>query len=180
MNKSYFIFPLLGLLIFGGFYLNFEKSFQAKQVEAKAKADDIKKAKAKQDIANREAAIKAAIEAQAKRKAEREERDRVEDAKKTARQDAEDLRQRNYDERNKLREQATRLKKDLEEVKAATAKVAEERKKFVDEKAFLMTYVKQAEANVKYYYDLLDKITAAETARAAAEAAAAAAKKKND
>jgi hypothetical protein len=179
MNKSYFIFPLLGLLVFGGFYLNFEKGFQAKQVEAKVKADEIKKAKARQDIANREAAIKAAIEAQAKRKAEREERDRLEEAKKTARQDAEDLRQRNYDERNKLREQAGRLKKDLEEVKAATAKVQEEKKKLVDEQAFLLTYVKQAEANVKYYYDLLDKITTAEAARAAAEAAAAA-KKKND
>jgi hypothetical protein len=180
MNKSYFIFPLLGLLIFGGFYLNFEKNFESKQAAAKAQADEVKKAKARQDIVNREAAIKAAIEAQAKRKIEREERDRIEEAKKTARQDAEDLRQRNYDERNKLRDQANRLKKDLEEVKAVTAKVAEDRKKLVDEQAFLLTYVKQAEANVKYYYDLLDKITAAETARAAAEAAAAAAKKKND
>lgn len=177
MNKSYFIFPLIGLLIFGGFYVNFQRSYDTKVAEAKVKAEEIKKAKAKQDILNREAAIKAAIESQAKRKAEREERERIEEAKKTARQDAEDLRQRNYDERNKLRDQVNRLKKDLEELKAATAKIADEKKKHIEEQAFLQTYVKQAEANVKYYYDLLDKITAAEAARAAAEAAAAAAAK---
>lgn len=173
MNKSYFIFPLIGLLIFGGFYLNFDRNYEAKVVEAKTKAEEVKKAKAKQDIANREAAIKAAIEAQAKRKAEREERERIEEEKKTARQDAEDARQRNYDERNRLRDQVARLKKDLEELKTITAKVAEEKKKYVDEQAFLMTFVKQAEANVKYYYNLLDKIAAAEAAKAAAEAAAA-------
>jgi small-conductance mechanosensitive channel len=177
MNKSYFIFPLIGLLIFGGFYLNFEKGYSAKVAEAAAKAEQAKKDKARQDIINREAAIKAAIEAQAKRKLEREERERVEEAKKTARQDAEDLRQRSYDDRNRLRDQVNRLKKDLEEVKAATAKVAAEKKKLTEEQGFLQAYVKQAEANVKYYYDLLDKITVAETARAAAEAAAAAAAK---
>jgi hypothetical protein len=47
----------------------------------------------------------------------------------------------------------------------------------MDEQVFLRTYVKQAESNVKYYYDLLDKIAAAEKARAAEAAAAAAAKK---
>jgi preprotein translocase subunit SecF len=177
MNKSYFIFPLLGLLIFGGFYLNFEKDFQARAEQATAKAEQIKKDKAKQDVINREAAIKAAIESQAKRKLEREEKERVEEAKKTARQEAEDLRQKNYDERNKLRDQVGRLKKDLEELKAVTTKVSEEKKKHADELAFLQTFVKQAEANVKYYYNLLDKITAAEAAKAAAAAAEAAAAK---
>ena len=177
MNKSYFIFPLIGLLIFGGFYINFDRNYEAKVAEAAVKAEQVKKEKAKQDILNREAAIKAAIEAQAKRKIEREERERIEEQKKTDRQNAEDLRQKNYDERNKLRDQVTRLKKDLEELKAVTAKVSEEKKKHVDELAFLQTFVKQAEANVKYYYNLLDKITAAEAAKAAAAAAEAAAAK---
>ena len=55
----------------------------------------------------------------------------------------------------------------------------DEKKTLVDEQTFLKTYVKQAEANVKYYYDLLDKITVAEKARADAAAAAAAAAKKS-
>ena len=53
--------------------------------------------------------------------------------------------------------------------------MTEEKKRHIDEEAFLKTYVVQAEANVKYYYNLLDKIDVAEKARA--EAAAAAAKK---
>jgi hypothetical protein len=63
-------------------------------------------------------------------------------------------------------------------VKDATAKIAEEKKRHADEEAFLKNYVTQAEANVKYYYDLLDKVTAAEKAAADAAAAAAAAAKK--
>ena len=178
MNKAYIIFPLIGLLIFGGFYLNFSKHYEENIALTKAKAEQIKKDKALKDVANRDLAIKAAIEAQAKRKLEREEKERVEEAKKTARQDAEDRRARTYEDRNRLREQVSRLKKDLDEVKSTFGKLEEERKTRTDELAFLKTYAKQAEANVKYYYDLLDKIAVADKARAEAEAAAAAAAKK--
>jgi hypothetical protein len=178
MNKVYLIVPLIGLLLFGGFYVKFSRGYEAHLTELKVKADEARKAKAQQQIKDRENAIKAAIEASKKRELERKEKERIEEAKRVARQEAEDQRLRTYDERNKLRDQVSRLKKDLEEVKAATAKVAEEKKRHLDEEAFLKTYVKQAEANVKYYYDLLDKITVAEAARAAAEAAAAAAAKK--
>jgi hypothetical protein len=178
MKKVYFIFPLLGVLIFSGFYLNFTKSYEANIAAQKLKADEEKKAKAQQEIRNRDIAIKAAIDAQEKNKKKREEKERIEEAKKTARQDAEDHRQHTYDDRNKLRDQVSRLKKDLEEVKAATAKIVEEKKHYADENAFLQTYVKQAESNVKYYYDLLDKIADAEKKAAEAAAAAAAAAKK--
>ena len=76
-----------------------------------------------------------------------------------------------------MRSQVDRLKKDLDEVKVVVAKSTEDKKHLADEDAFLKNYVKQADANVKYYYDLLDKIDAAEKAKAAAEAAAAAAAK---
>ena len=62
---------------------------------------------------------------------------------------------------------------------AATVKIGEEKKHLLDEQVFLQNYVKMAEANVKYYYDLNDKITAAEAARIEAEKAAAAAAKKS-
>ena len=178
MNKAYIIFPLIGILIFGGFYLSFSKGYEANIAAAKAKAEQIKKDKTLKDIANRDLAIKAAVEAQAKRKLEREEKERVEEAKKTARQDAEDRRGRTYEDRNRLREQVNRLKKDLDEVKGTFGKLEEEKKTRADELVFLKTYVKEAEANVKYYYDLLDKIAVADKARAEAAAAAAAAAKK--
>jgi hypothetical protein len=178
MNKVYIIFPLIGLLAFGGLYLSFSKTYDAKIAAMKTKAEDDKKAKARQLVIDREAAIKAAVEAAKKRELERKEKERIEEAKKTARQEAEDRRQHTYDERNKLRDQVSRLKKDLELVKEAIAKIAVERKAHTDEEVAMKIYVKQAEANVKYYYDLLDKIAAAEKAAAEAAAAAAAAAKK--
>jgi ATPase subunit of ABC transporter with duplicated ATPase domains len=72
MNKVYIIIPLLGLIVFGGFYMSFTKSYEEKIAVQKAKAEEEKKAKAKQEILNREKAIKDAIEAQARRKAERD------------------------------------------------------------------------------------------------------------
>jgi len=179
MNKVYIIFPLIGILIFGGFYINFNNSYEAKLTAIKTRAEDEKKAKLKQQVIDREKAMAAAVETQKVNKAKREEKERQEEAKKVARQEADDHRTRAYDDRNKFRDQVGRLKKELEEVKAAIAKIDLEKKHYADEEGFLKTYVKQAESNVKYYYDLLDKINAAEKAAAdaAAAAAAAAAKK---
>lgn len=178
MNKVYIIVPLICTLIFGAFYYSFDKGYAAKQAKIAAAAEAELKAKAAKDIADRAAAIEAAVEAAKKREAERKERDRIAELKATARQEAEDRRQKTYDERNRARDQVVRLKKDLEEVKGTFGKLEEEKKKHTDEQAFLKTYVKQAEANVKYYYDLLEKIDASEKAKAAAAAAAAAAAKK--
>ena len=75
------------------------------------------------------------------------------------------------------RERVDILKKDLAVVQEDIKKLEGERKRNVDEQAFLKTYVKQAEANARYYYDLLDKISAAEAAALEAAKAAAAAKK---
>jgi hypothetical protein len=178
MNKVYIIFPLIGLLIFSGFYLSFSNGYEARLAAVKVAAENVKKEKVKQQIVDREKAIAAAIEASKIRAVERAEKERLDELKKTARQEADDQRQRAYEERKRLREQADRLKKDLIEVKAGVDKVTEEKKKHVEEEAFLKIYLKQAEANVGYYYNLLDKINAAEVARAeAARIAAAAAKK---
>jgi len=179
MNKAYFIVPIIALGVFIAFYVPFERGYNAKLAGQKAKLEQAKKDKAAQEIKNREAAIKAAIDAQEKRKKEKEAKDKIEEDKRVARQTAEDQRDRAHSDRLKLADQSRRLKKDLEDVNAEIKKIEEEKKTLVDEQAFLKTYVKQAEANVKYYYDLLDKITAAEKARADAAAAAAAAVKKS-
>jgi nitrogen regulatory protein PII-like uncharacterized protein len=178
MNKVYIIVPLVLTLIFGGFYYQFARGYAQKQADIAAKADAELKAKVAKDIADRAKAIEAAVEAAKKREIERKERDRIAELKATARVEAEDRRQKTYDERNRARDLVVRLKKDLDEVKSTFSKIEDEKKKHTDEQAFLKTYVKQAEANVKYYYDLLEKIDAAEKAKAAATAAAAAAAKK--
>lgn len=175
MNKVYILLPVIGVIMFSVFYVNFNKGHEAKIAEAKAKIEEERRQKAIKEVAAREQAIKAAIEAAEKRKIEREQRERADEAKKKARLDAEDRRQKAFDDRKRTKDQVERLKKDVEIVKAEVAKLEDEKKKHRDEQAFLRTYVKQAETNVKYYYDLLEKLNAAEKARA--EAAAAAAKK---
>lgn len=177
MNKVYIIIPFVCLAIFAGFYVKFEKGFDARLAEVAKREVEAKKEKAKKEIAEREKAYNAAIEAQAKRKLEREAKEKLEQKKKDDRQVAEDKRIKANDDKNRLTTQVRSLKKDLEEVQAEIKKIEEQKKTYVDEQAFLKNYVKQAEANVKYYYDLLDKIALAEKARADAAAAAALAKK---
>ncbi len=177
MNKVYIIAPLVGCLIFGGIFYNFNRGYEAKIVERKAAAAVELKEKQKRDIAAREQAIKDAIGAQEKRKQERLEKEKREEEDKKAQLDLEDKRTRTFDEKKRFREQVDRLKKELAGVQEEIKKIEDERKRHLDEESFLKTYVKQAEANAKYYYDLLDKIAAAEAARVAAEAAAKAASK---
>lgn len=179
MNKVYLIIPVIGLLIFGGFYMNFSKGHEAHLAEVKTKADEAKKEKARQQVKDREIAIAAAVEASKLRTEERLKKEKVEEDKKNARQAAEDKRLRANSDKNKLTDQARRLKQDLGEVQEEIKKIEQEKKTLQDEQVFLKAYVKQAESNVKYYYDLLDKIALAEKARADAAAAAAAATKKS-
>ncbi|MDP2138310.1 MAG: hypothetical protein Q8J74_10705 [Candidatus Didemnitutus sp.] len=165
------------MAVFAGFFMRFNKDHEARLAKVAADAELVRKEKARAEVAAREHAIKAAIEAQERRRQERDERLQVEEAKKKARQTAEDQRERAHADRKRLRDQSERLKKEVETVKLEVEKLLAERKAHGDEKAFLTTYVKQAEANVKYYYTLLDKLAAAEAARAAAAAAEAAGKK---
>ena len=178
MNKFYVLVPLLGLLIFGGYYYKVDKSF--KTLEAQKEQAAREEAKEKQIEANkqRQAAYDAALAASEQRKKEREERDRIEKEREQAKQDLLDKRELTFEDRKRLREQADRLKKDVAGVQEEITKIEAERKSNRDELAFLNDYVKTTKANMNSYYALLDKISNAEKAAAeAAKAAAAAAKK---
>ena len=175
MNKIYILFPLVGLLVFGGFYLNFDRQYEAKQEARRVAEQTALKEKQKRDETAKAQAYKAAIDAAEHRKAERLEKDRVEEAKKKAKLESEDRRQRTFDERKRAREQAERLRKEVEVVKADIVKLEAEKKHSSDEVAFLQDFVKKDQANQKYYYDLMDKIAAADAAKAEAEKAAKAA-----
>jgi colicin import membrane protein len=179
MNKAYFIIPLIGVLIFGGFYHNFAKGHEARLAQIKATAEKAKADKVRQGIVDREKAIAAAVEASKLRAEERAKKEKLEEDKKNDRQTAEDKRLRANSDKTKLSTQLKSLQKDLAEVQEEIKKLEQEKKTLADEQVFLQAYVKQAESNQKYYYDLLDKIALAEKARADAAAAAAAAAKKS-
>ena len=179
MNKIYLIAPLIGVLIFGGFYHQFSKGHETKLVQIKVAADNAKKEKARKLEEDRKIAVAAALKSSQLRAEETAKKKQIEEDKRAAREVAEDKRLRANSDKNRLTDTSRRLKKDLEEVQDEIKKLELEKKTLQDEQAFLREYVKQAESNVSYYRGLLDKIALAEKARAdaAAAAAAAAAKK---
>ena len=177
MNKAYVIGPLIGLLVFGAFYWNFLKGYEARQQKEEIRLMTEKKARIEKELASRQKAIQDAIAAAERRKVEREAKEKKAEEDRLARQALLDRRLRAYDDVYKrLRPQLDRLKNDAEGIKSEIGQLDLQRKQFVDEETFLRTYTKKAQDNVKTYTDELDKIAAAEKARAAAEAAAKAKK----
>lgn len=175
MKKSYiyFLVPLIGLIAFGALYWNFSQGYEAKIAEKARLVRVEKEEKLKTEAKNREKAIKDAIEAQERRKAEKAEKEAKEKADQEARQLALEARDKANRDQLKLAQQIERLEKDIKVEKEAIAKLEEDRKRAADEEQFLKTYVKQAEANTKSLTEVLEKINAADAARAAAEALAA-------
>ena len=175
MKKSYiyFLVPLIGLIAFGALYWNFSQGYEAKIAEKARLVRVEKEEKLKTEAKNREKAIKDAIEAQERRKAEKAAKEAKEQANQEARQLALEARDKANRDQLKLAQQIERLEKDVKVEEAAIAKLEEDRKRAADEEQFLKTYVKQAEANTKSLTEVLEKINAADAARAAAEALAA-------
>ena len=174
MKKTYvyFLVPLIGLIAFGAVYWNFSSGYEAK-VAQKAKVQrEIREEKLRVEAKNREQAIKDALAAQERRKVEKAAKEAKEKADQEARQLAVEARDKANRDQIKLAQQVERLEKDIKVEKEAIAKIEEERKRAADEEKFLKTYVKQAEANTKSLTEVLDKITAADAAKAAADALA--------
>ncbi len=179
MKKTYvyFLVPLIGLIIFGAVYWNFSAGYEAKEAEKVQKTKDAKAEKLRQEAKNREQAIKDAIAGQERRKKERALKEAKDRADHDAREAAIEASHKARNDQDKFARQVERLEKEVSTEKTAIAKLEDDKKKIVDEEAFLRIYVKQAESNVNKLSEVLDKIVAADAARAAADAAAAAAAK---
>jgi colicin import membrane protein len=175
MNKAYVIVPLISLLIFGGFYWNFATKYAEKQRAKEVAIRTAKEDKIKEEQQARRVAVEDAIRLQEQRKKEKIERDEKDRLEKEARQDAIDARDKSYRDQEKLAKQVDRLTKEITVEREAIAKVEDTKKLNREEEAFLRQFVKQAESNVKRLAEVIDKIDAADKARAEAAAAAAAA-----
>lgn len=178
MKKSYvyFLVPLVGLIAFGAVYWNFNSKDEAREAAKRAAIRKAKDDKLAEEARNREQAIKDAIAAQERRKEERAAKEAKDKADQEARQLAIEARDKANRDQAKLEQQRDRLLKDIKVEQDLIAEIQAEQKRAVDEQNFLKEYVAQAEANTKSLTAVLDKIAAAEAARAAAEAAAAKAK----
>ena len=178
MKKSYFIGPLIGLLVWGIAYWNFDQGYQVREKEKAVQAEQAKQERIKADLERRKKAIEDATKAQEERRALRLAKEKKEQEENDMRNALMDRRQRAFDEVNRnLRPKLDRQKADADSVKGEIAQLDLQKKQFVAEETGLREYTRVAETNVKTYYDLLEKLKAAEDARAAAEALAKAAKK---
>lgn len=180
MKKTYvyFLVPILGVIAFAAVYWNFSSGYEARLAEKAAIVRQAKEDKLRKEAKDREIAIKEALASQERRKAEKAAKEAKEQADQEQRQLAIEARDKAFRDQVKLSQQVERLEKDVKVEKEAIAKIEEEKKRAVEEQAFLKDYVKQAQANTKSLTEVLDKITAADAARAAADALAAA-KSKN-
>ncbi len=173
----YFLFPILGLLVFVPFYWNFAANYDRHQEEQAQAALAQKRQELEAESRMRQKAVDDAVAAEARRKAELA-------AKAAAEQKRQDERQAAYEERDRDNREATRLQdrvdeltNDVKSAKDAIAKIERDEKVQRQNKAFLDRYVVKAEGNVKDLTDVLQKIADADARAAAAAAAAAAAKK---
>lgn len=181
-KSIYFIAPLIGLVIFGAIYWNFQSGYLKKQERIEQTRKQEREAKARLEADSKKQAYDEAIAAQVKRKKEREEKDKKDQEERDARQMAYDDRNKAQREVAKLEDSIKNLTKQLEEVKKEIADLDNAKKLSAEEEDFQRKYAKQAEVNRQSYAAILVKIqeadkAAEEAARAAAIAAAAAKKK---
>ena len=175
MKKNYlnFIVPLAATAVFAVYYTHYSKIYDArlarmdeqKQIERKQKLEE--EAKARQKAVDEAIAL---TEKRKKEKAEREARDEQEREKRELAQQA--LRKAEEDSR-KYQDQVKQLQQDVADNKEQIAKIDRDKKDLAQEEEFLRGYVKQADANTQYLTTVMEKIEAADRARAAAAAAAA-------
>lgn len=177
MNKAYVITPLVALLAFIPFYLNFSKQYEAKEQEKVQAAKNLAQEKIKQEMEARKVAVEEALALQEQRKKEKAEKEAKDLAEKEARQAAVDARDSAYREQERLSKTVDRLNKEIGVVKEEIAAIDEKKAYYQKEIAFLKQYVPQAESNKSSLQKVLTDIDAADKARIEAEKAAAAAAK---
>lgn len=173
MKKAYVIFPLLAMLIFFGFWWNFNSKYEAEQLEKDRLARVAREDKLKKEAEERKIAIQQAVAAADARKQERETKAAMLQAERDTRQHAKEASDKAFRDKEKLARQVERLQNDVETEKGLIDKLEEKKKLLVKDEAFLRKYVTLAETNQQGLQDVLEQIAKADTARALAEAAAA-------
>jgi hypothetical protein len=173
MKKKYiYMFvPLCGVIVFCLFYIPFANHYAELQVQEHRREVAERNDKLQQEAeARRQASIEANLNAE-KRKAEREAKLAREKAEEDALAAADAARVKAHNDEQKYKQQVTDLTKEIKIEQAAVTALQANKDDALKEQAFLKSYVQQAEANRQEILGLLDKLAAAEKARADEEAA---------
>lgn len=172
-NYVYFIVPLVLTALFAVVYSRYHKVYEEREIRAAEKVKADRQAKREKEAKDREKAIQEAIAQAEKRKAEKAAKDAKEAADRDARERAAAERAKARDDSIRYADQVESLKKQIEETKESIARIQQDHKELRSEEAFLKDYVQKAEANTQQLTSVIERIDAAEKARAAAAAAAA-------
>lgn len=170
MKKTYiyFIAPLVFTAIFAVFYVRYAKDYDARLARMEDNRRAERQKKLDEEAKAREKAIADAIAQTEKRKKEKAEKEKREQEERDRRELAgQELRKAQEDSR-KFEDQLKRFQKDIEENKAALAKIEEDKKQLLEEERFLRDYVQKANANTQSLTTVMQKIEAADKARAEA------------
>lgn len=169
----YFAAPIVGLIIFLAFYLNFRSSYEQEKADKAAAEQAEKNAQIEKQNAERAQAVKDAQAASEKRKQERAEKEAEREKRNDERQQAFQARDKAQIDAAKFKDLAEKRRKEVATVKEEIAKIEQDEKVLQGEKAFLDDYTVKVTANVSNLTQVLEKIKRANDAAAAAAAAAA-------
>jgi flagellar biosynthesis GTPase FlhF len=158
MNKTYFIAPLVALVVFVGFYTSYQSTVKQRDALRIERVEAALKAKNDADEAARKMAMADAIKSAEQRKKDREARELKDKAEKEARQVAADLRDKAFREQEKISRQVERLKKDIEVEQTAITALIAAQKEAEFERAALVEFVRKAQTNVDALQSLLGRI----------------------
>jgi hypothetical protein len=179
MKKIYFIFPIVGCVLFLALYLNFRSHNTEVEQAKKLALQKEKEAKLSREVAERKIAYDAAILLAEKRKQEKEAKEEKDRLEREARQALLDERERVFKEQDKQAAQVRKLNEDLKAEQSEIQKIKEVIASHKAEIDAQQTHVTLAKQNEKNFEQILAKIDAVDKAAAQAAAQAAAAAKKS-
>jgi uncharacterized protein (DUF3084 family) len=158
MNKVYFLIPVIGLLLFGGYWYSFSTAYD-KRIEAQqAAAVQARVDREHLDQINRQKAYDEATAVNQARTKLRDDKKAKETKEKADREAAIDLRSKSLSESFKFASQAERLAKDLAALIEENARVEDRVSHLKAEQEFLKVYVQKTEENVKSISAVAEKI----------------------
>jgi len=176
MNKWYFGLPLVGLVVFYAYFVQFSKADDAmiKEKERQALIDKEKKLDEE-----RQARLKAVEEAKAMietRRAEQAAAKAVREAAEARREEERLALERSKTEQSQLKVELKDLSESLAAEKRLLDLALERKRNYETEREFIIGYNDAARKNKDRFLQLIDKIEESERAKVAAAAAAAAKK----
>jgi hypothetical protein len=177
MKKLYVIVPIIGVLIFGAFFWNFNSQIEARETAKKEAQRIERETKQRADLEAKKKAIEEAIALQEKRKVEKAEREKRAEEEKQVQLDLKDASDRARDERDRVLRQVDRLRSEIKVEEDGLKKIAADKANLIADDEFLLKYVKLAEANKASLEEILTKIEKVD--KDAVIAAAQTAKKKS-